>query len=197
MEILYVTLDALQAPLQVTTVMKAAATLLGMYTGPPPVPLPPPLPHGKIHLSVEQQSSVRGICEMCMWRVHEIAPSATSTQLVVHAMPADAPARRGGTLSNSCTQFPLETVIQLLKEAGVDLQADVSGIVSGKPSEAAAPDADNLDFVNMPATFDYEGDETAWCQGQPPGEVEPQMSDLELSDGDSDNFVGSILGGWS
>jgi len=132
-----------------------------------------------------------------MWRVHEIAPSATSTQLVVHAMPADAPARRGGTLSNSCTQFPLETVIQLLKEAGVDLQADVSGIVSGKPSEAAAPDADNLDFVNMPATFDYEGDETAWCQGQPPGEVEPQMSDLELSDGDSDNFVGSILGGWS
>ena len=70
-----------------TTVMTAAAKLLGMYTGPPPVPLPPPLPHGKIHLSVEQQSSVRGICEMRMWRVHEIAPSATSTQFVVHALP--------------------------------------------------------------------------------------------------------------
>jgi len=58
---------------------------------------------------------------MRMWRVHEIAPSATSTHLVVHALPVDAPAHRGGTLSNSCTQFPLETVILLLKEAGVDL----------------------------------------------------------------------------
>jgi len=85
-------------------------------------------------------------------------------------------------------------VIQLLKEAEVDLPADVSGIVSDKPSEAAAPDADNLDFVNVPATFDYEEDETAWCQGRPPGEVEPQMSELVLSDSDSDNFVGSILG---
>jgi len=46
-----------------------------------------------------------------MWRVHEIAPSATSTQLVVHALPADAPARRGENLSNSCRQFPLETVM--------------------------------------------------------------------------------------
>jgi len=171
--------------------MTAAATLLGMYTGSPPVPLPPPL---KIHLSVEQQSSVRGIYEMRMWRVHEIAPSATSTQLVVHALPADAPTRRCGTLSNSCTQFPLETVIQLLKEAGVDLPADVSSIVSGKHSEVAAPDADNLDFVNMSATFDYEGVETAWCQGRPPGEVEPQMSELELSDSDSNNFVGPIPG---
>ena len=34
---------------------------------------------------------------MRMWRVHEIAPSATSTQLVVHFLPEDAPARRGGT----------------------------------------------------------------------------------------------------
>ena len=57
-DVLYVTLDAPQAPLQVTNVMTAAATLLGMYTGPPLVPLPPPLPHGKIHLRVEQQSSV-------------------------------------------------------------------------------------------------------------------------------------------
>jgi len=135
---------------------------------------------------------------MRMWRVHEIAPSATITQLVVHALLADAPTRRGDTLSNSCTQFPLETVIQLLKEAGVDLPADVSCIVSGKHSEAAAPDADNLslDIVNMSATFDYEGDETAWCQGRPPGEVEPepQMSELKLSDSDSDNFVGPIFG---
>jgi len=61
-----------------------------------------------------------------MWRVHEIAPSTTSTQLVLYALPADSPARRGGNLSNSCTQFPLETVIQLLKEAGVDLPADAS-----------------------------------------------------------------------
>ena len=81
-----------------------------------------------MHLSVERQSSVRGICEMRMWMVHEIAPSATSSQLLVHALLVDAPARRGGTLSHSFTQFPLETVIQLLKEAGVDLPADVSGI---------------------------------------------------------------------
>jgi len=60
-DVLYVTLDAPQAPLQVTTVMTEVATLLGIYTGPPPVPLTPPLPHGKIHLSVEQQKSVRGI----------------------------------------------------------------------------------------------------------------------------------------
>jgi len=79
--------------------------------------------------------------------------------------------RRGGNLSNSCTQFPLETVIQLLKEAGVVLAADAGASASGKPSEAAVPDADNLDLANMPATFDYEGVETSWQQGLPPGEV--------------------------
>ena len=129
-----------------------------------------------------------------MWRVHEIAPSATSTQLVVHALLTDAPARRGGNSRNSCTQFPLETVIQLLKEAGVALAADASASASGKPSEAALLDVDNLDLANMPATFDFEGDETSWHQGLPPGEVEPQMSELELSDSDSDSSVGSILG---
>jgi len=80
-----------------------------------------------------------------MWRVHEITQSAISTQLVVHAMPVDAPARRDGNLNNSCTQFPLETVIQLLKEAGVVLAADASASASGKPSEAAVRDADNQD----------------------------------------------------
>ena len=97
-----------------------------------------------------------------MWRVHEIAPSDTSTQLVVHALPADAPARRGGNLGNSCTQFPFTTVIQLLKETAVDLAGAGSDSASGKSSEAALPDVDNLDLANMPATFDYEGDETAW-----------------------------------
>jgi len=126
--------------------------------------------------------------------VHEIAPSDTSTQLVVHALPADAPARRGGTLSNRYTQFPLETVIRLLKEAGLVLAAAASASASGKPSEAAVADADNLDLANMPATFDYEGDEIAWQQGLPPGEVGPQLCELELSDSDSDSSVGSILG---
>jgi len=53
-------------------------------------------------------------------------------------------------------------VIQLLKEAGVD-SPDASAIASDKPSEVA-PDAENMDLVNTPATFDrdYEGDETAW-----------------------------------
>jgi len=73
------------------------------------MPPPPPIPHDKVHLSVKLHTSVRGIREMRMWQVHEIAPSATSTQLVVHALPADALARRGGNLRNSCTQFPLET----------------------------------------------------------------------------------------
>jgi len=72
-------------------------------------------------------------------------------------------------------------VIQLLKEEGVNLPADASASASGKPSEVAAPDADNLDLVNMPTTFDYEGDETAWRQGLPPGEVGPQLSERELS----------------
>jgi len=116
----------------------------------------------EIHISVEQQASVQGICGTRMWRVHEIAPSATSTQLVVHALPADVRARRGGNLSIICTQFPLETLIHLLKEAGVDLPADASASASGKPSEVALPDVDNLDLVNMPATFDYERDETSW-----------------------------------
>jgi len=129
-----------------------------------------------------------------MWRVHEIAPSATSTQLVVQALLADVSARRGGNLSNSCTQFPLETVIQLLKETGVDLPADASASTSGKPSEAALPDVDNLDFANMPATFDYEGDETSWHQGLPPGEVGPQLSEIELSESDSDSSAASIFG---
>jgi len=42
-----------------------------------------------------------------MWRVHEIASSATSKQLVVHALPADTLARQGENLSNSCTQFSI------------------------------------------------------------------------------------------
>jgi len=89
----FVTLDVLPALLQVTTVLTAAATLLGIYTSPHSVLPPPPIPPAKVHLSVEQQGSVRGICETRMWRVHEIASSVTSTQLVVHALPADAPAR--------------------------------------------------------------------------------------------------------
>ena len=63
-------------------------------------------------------------------------------------------------MRNSCTQFPLVTVLQLLKETGVNLPTDIA---SGKPSEVA-PDAENMDLVNTPATFDrdYEGDEIAW-----------------------------------
>ena len=57
-DVIYVTLDALLAPLQVTTVLTAAATLLGIYTGTHPVPPPPPTQHAKVHLSEEQQSSV-------------------------------------------------------------------------------------------------------------------------------------------
>ena len=82
------------------------------------------------------------------------------------------------------------SVIQLLKEAGVVLAADASA----KPSEAALPDVDNLELANMSATFDYEGVETSWHQGLPPGGREPQMSELRLSDSDSDSSVGSILG---
>jgi len=171
-DVIYVTLDALPAPLQVTTVLTAAAALFGVYTGPHQVMTPTPIPHVKVHLSIEQQSLMRGICEWYLCRVHE---SATSMQLVVHTMPADAPARRGGQLQ----KFPFETVIQLLKEAGVDLPADVSASASGKPVEVAAPDVDNLDLVNMPATFDYEEDETSCCQGLPLGNVGPQLSELE------------------
>ena len=46
----------------------------------------------------------------------------------------------------------------------MDLPGDASVNVSGKPSEAVLPDVDNLDLVNMPATFDYEGDETSFLQ---------------------------------
>ena len=48
-------------------------------------------------------------------------------------------------------------MIQLLKEAGVVLAADARASALGKPSEAAAPDADNLGLANMPGTFDYVG----------------------------------------
>jgi len=46
----------------------------------------------------------------------------------------------------------------------------------------------------MPATFDYEEDETSWRQDLPPGEVRLQLSELEFSESDSDSSVGSILG---
>jgi len=84
-----------------------AATLLGMYTDPRLVLLLLPIRHGNTHLSVEQQYSVRGICEKRMWRVpkHDMAPSATSNPLVVHVLPADVPACQGGNLRNSCTQL--------------------------------------------------------------------------------------------
>jgi len=67
-DVIYVTLDASPAPLHVTFVLTAAATLLGFDTyihSPPPIPPPPPI-HAKVHLSVEQQSSVRGIYETCV-----------------------------------------------------------------------------------------------------------------------------------
>jgi len=64
-----------------------------VYTDPHLVPPLPLIPHGEIHLSLEQQCSVRGICETRMWRVHEIAQSITSRPLVVHALPAFVPAR--------------------------------------------------------------------------------------------------------
>jgi len=85
-----------------------------------------------------------------------------------------------------------------LKEAGVVLADDASASASDKPSEVAVADADNLDLVNMPATFDYEGDETAWQQGLLQGEVEPQLSELELSDSDSsvDSIIGPCLDGF-
>jgi len=73
------------------------------------------------------------------------------------------------------------------------LPPDVSGIVSGKPSEVAMSDADKLDLANMPATFDYEGNETSWLQGLPPGEMGPHLSELELSESDSGNSGASIL----
>jgi len=131
---------------------------------------------------------------MCVWRVHEINPSASSTQLVIHALPADAPARKRGNLRNSCTQFPLATVIQLLKEAGVVLATDASASASDKPLQAALPDADYKDLANMPATFDHQQDETAWQQGLLPGEVGPQQCELELSNVDSHSSAASILG---
>ena len=69
-----------------------------------------------------------------------------------------------------------------------------AGFASGMPSEVA-PDADNLDLsVSMLATFDYEGAETSWQQGLPPGQAGLQLSELELSDSDSDSSVASILG---
>jgi len=198
-DVIYVTLDAPPAPLQVTNVMIAGTTLLGICTNLHLVLLPPPISHDRVHLSVEQQSSVRGICETCMRRVHVITPSATSKQLVVHALLADAPARRGGNLRNSCMQSPLSvTVMQLLKKSGEDLPGDASAIAAGKSSEVVAPppDADNLDLVNMPTTFDYdsEGDETSWRLGLPPGQVGPQLSELELPESDSNSSVASILG---
>ena len=45
--VIYVTLDAPSAPLQVTTVL-TAAKLLGMYTGPHLILSPPPIPHAKV-----------------------------------------------------------------------------------------------------------------------------------------------------
>jgi len=161
---------------------------------PPPIPPPTHIQYVKVHLSVKQQSSVRGICETRMWRVHEITPSATSTQLVMHDLSADAPGHWGGNLSYSCTQFPLETVIQLLKETEVVLAADASASVS----EAALPNVDNLDLGNMPSAFDYEGDETSWEQGLPSGQVGPQLGELEMSKSDGNSSAVSILGvsGW-
>jgi len=60
----------------------------------------------------------------------------------------------------------------------------------------ALPDVDNLDLVNMPATFDHEEDETSWQQGLLPGEVWPQLSlsEIELSESDSASSAASILG---
>jgi len=46
-DVIYVALDALPAPLQVTTVL-TAAKLLGMYTGPHLILSPPPIPHAKV-----------------------------------------------------------------------------------------------------------------------------------------------------
>ena len=83
------------------------------------------------------------------------------------------------------------------EEAGGDLPAaiaDAIAFASWKPSEVTAPDSDSLNLVNMLATFDYKGNETSWRQGLQPGEVSPQLSELELSESDNDSSVASILG---
>jgi len=51
---------------------------------------------------------------------------------------------------------------------------------------------ENLDLVNMAATFDYAGKETGWYQGRPPGEVGLRVSGLDLSESDSDSSKTSI-----
>jgi len=55
-DVIYMTLDTPAAPLHVTTVLTAAPTLLGIHTGPPPIPPPPPIQNTNVHLSVEQHS---------------------------------------------------------------------------------------------------------------------------------------------
>jgi len=65
--------------------------------------------------------------------------------------------------------------------------------MTGQPIAPAA-ETKHMDLVNMPLTFDHEGNETAWRQGLPPGDIRQQLSGLDLSDIDSDNDDTSILG---
>jgi len=69
-DILYATLDAPQAPLQVTTVMTAAATLLGMHTGPPQYHCRHPSPMVRYtlasNINPQCEGSVRYACGGCM-----------------------------------------------------------------------------------------------------------------------------------
>jgi len=62
-----VKLDNPSPPLELTTIITAAAILFNLYQGVYQVPPPPTIPLDKVHLHVGQQAAVQGICEKRMW----------------------------------------------------------------------------------------------------------------------------------
>ena len=114
-------MDEPQRPvLLISTIFHTGPVLLGLTTLAPGQKMHVPRQNqSKIRLTSQHMSWVTPVKEHRQWRVLNIAPSVATGILVVYEAPADDPARCGGTLSNSCAEFDLPTVKDLLQKAGV------------------------------------------------------------------------------
>jgi len=179
--------DELQRPvLPTSTILQTGPVLIGLTTqAPGPKMQVPSQNQRKVKLMPQHMSCVTTVKEGRQWRVLDIAPSVTTGILVVYAAPADDPARRGGTLSNTCAEFDLLTVKGLLQQAGVvfparqaprqakGTTADDTGATlhtqfdlvdrAGHDSPAEAPDSDSEDgrTVLEIVLGDYSEDESS------------------------------------
>ena len=103
--------DLQRSVLPTSTILQTGPVLIGLTThAPGPKKQVPSQNQLKVKLMPQHMSCVTTVKESRQWRVLNIAPSVTTGTLVVYTAPADDPACRGGTLSNTCAEFDFRSL---------------------------------------------------------------------------------------